>query len=82
MKGMVTMKMQRNIRLSFDEVKDFVETASRCDFDIDISYNHYTVDAKSILGVYGLDLTKVLTVDCNGYCAEFDRYLQSLAVAC
>ncbi len=76
------MKMQRNIRLGFDEVKDFVEAASRCDFDIDISYNHYTVDAKSILGVYGLDLTKMLTVSCNGYCAEFDRYLRALAVAC
>lgn len=76
------MKMQRNIRLSFDEVKDFVEAASRCNFDIDIAYNHYTVDAKSILGVYGLDLTRVLTVNCNGYSAEFDKYLQSLAVAC
>ena len=76
------MKMQRNIRLGFEEVKAFVEAASKCGFDIDISYNRYVVDAKSILGVYGLDLTKVLTVSCNGYDAEFDRYLRTLAVAC
>ena len=68
------MKMQRNIRLGLDEVKGFVEAAGKCEFDIDIFYNHYTVDAKSILGVYGLDLTKVLTVSCNGYDAEFECY--------
>lgn len=76
------MKMQRNIRLSLDEIRGFVEAASKCEFDIDIFYNHYTVDAKSILGVYGLDLTRVLTVCCHGYDAEFDRYLRTLAVAC
>lgn len=76
------MKMQRNIRLGLDEVKSFVDAAMKCEFDVDIYYNHYTVDAKSILGVYGLDLTKVLTVCCHGYDAEFDRYLKAFAVAC
>ncbi len=76
------MRMQRNIRLRLDEVKEFVDAASKCDFDIDIFYNHYTVDAKSILGVYGLDLTKVLTVCCHGYDPEFEKYLRTLAVAC
>ncbi len=75
------MKMQRNIRLKLEEVKDFVEMASRFSFDIDISYNHYVVDAKSILGVYGLDLTKPLTVSCNGYDPVFDAYLRDLAAA-
>ena len=51
------MKMQRSIRLRLNEVKDFVEAASRCNFDVDIFYNRYVVDAKSILGVYALDLT-------------------------
>ena len=36
-----------------EEVKDFVNKASQCDFDIDIFYNHFIIDAKSILGVYG-----------------------------
>lgn len=74
--------VQRKIRLSVDEVKDFVEIASKCDFDIDIAYNRYVVDAKSILGVYGLDMTKVLTVSYNGYNAEFEHYLKHLAIAC
>ena len=80
-KGMITMKTQRNIRLDLEEVKDFVEAASRCSFDIDIFYNRYVVDAKSILGVYGLDLTKTLTVSYNGYDPHFEEVLTELAVA-
>ena len=73
---------QRRIKLRPDEVKDFVSLACKCDFDIDIFYNHYIVDAKSILGVYGLDLAKVLTVSYEGYSADFESFLASLAVAC
>ena len=75
------MKMQQSIRLRLNEVKDFVEAASRCNFDVDIFYNRYVVDAKSILGVYALDLTKTLTVSYNGYDPDFEEYLNELAVA-
>ena len=67
--------MVRKIRLSVDEVQNFVNVASRCDFDIDIYYNRYIVDAKSFLGVYGLDFTKVLSVSYNGYNPEFEALL-------
>ncbi len=70
------------IMLRNEEVKDFVTKASECDFDIDVSYNHLTVDAKSILGVFSMDLRQILTVTCNGFSAEFDRYLDRYAVAC
>ena len=73
---------QYKIVLRTDEVQEFVNAASRCDFDIDIAYNSYVVDAKSILGVYGLDLTRVLTVTCHGYSKEFDSYLRNFAIAC
>lgn len=74
--------VQRRIVLEPEEVKKFVAVASKCDFDIDIYYNRYIVDAKSILGVYGLDLTKILTVRYDGYNADLENYLASLAVAC
>lgn len=73
---------QHKIILRHDEVKEFVNMASKCDFDIDISYNHVVVDAKSILGVLGLDFGQVLTVTCNGYDKEFERYLGKFAIAC
>lgn len=73
---------QCRIKLRLDEVKDFVTAASRCDFDIDISYNRFTVDAKSIVGVLGLDLNRVLTVSYNGYDAEFEKLMSRFAMAC
>lgn len=74
--------MQRKIKLRLDEVNGFVEAASGCDFDIDISYNSYVVDAKSIVGVLGLDLNQQLTVTYNGYNAEFEEYLNRFSMAC
>ena len=70
------------IRLRVDEVKDFVAAATRCDFDIDISYNRFVVDAKSIVGVLGLELNQILTVSYNGYDQEFEDYLNHFALAC
>lgn len=74
--------MLRTIRLTPDEVQGFVDVTSKCDFEIDICYNHYVVDAKSFLGVYGLDFTKPLTVSYDGYNAELETLLAESAVAC
>lgn len=74
--------VERKIFLRSEEVNEFVKKATKCEFDIDISYNHFTVDAKSILGVLGLDLRQQLTVTCHGYDADFERYLGKFALAC
>lgn len=79
MKGMVFM--QRTIRLTPDKVQKFVNVTSRCDFDIDIFYNRYIVDAKSFLGVYGLDFSRPLTVSYQGYNAELEELLKQYAIA-
>ena len=74
--------MSQKIRLNATEdVKEFVQAASKCDFDVDISYNRVLIDAKSILGILSMDLTKVLTVTCHGEDREFNRFLQKYAVA-
>lgn len=72
---------QHKIMLRPKEVENFVAAASRCDFEVDICYNRYTVDAKSIVGVLGLDLRQVLTVTCHGYDEEFERMLMTYAIA-
>lgn len=74
--------MERSIRLTPDEVAHFVEVARKCEFEIDIAYNRYTVDAKSILGVLGLDFKQLLKVSYSGYNAEFEELIQNLAIAC
>lgn len=73
--------VQRKIVLRPEDVGEFVSVASKCDFEIDIFYNSYIVDAKSILGVYGLDFSKTLTVRYSGYDAELEQYLTKLAAA-
>lgn len=75
--------MQAKISLTPSMVQEFVNIASRCDFDIDIAGNNrYFVDAKSYVGVMGLDLSKTLTVRYYGCNAEFERYLKTHTQAC
>ena len=74
--------MLKTIRLTPEDVKHFVDVASKCDFDIDICYNRYVIDAKSFLGVYGLDFTKPLTVSYDGYNDKFEELLRQYAIAC
>lgn len=74
--------MQRRIKLRLDEVKAFVEAASRCNFDVDVFYNSFVVDAKSIVGVLGLDLNQTLTVAYNGFDPKFEETLNRFAMAC
>ena len=74
--------VERHIGLNeTEDVKEFVNEAAKCDFDIDISYNRIVIDAKSILGILSMDLTRVLTVQCHGESKEFNRTLQKFAVA-
>lgn len=73
--------MEHYIRLGQDDVNEFVNAASRCDFDIDVFYNRVIIDAKSILGVLSMDLSRVLTVKCHGEDADFAKVIAKFAVA-
>lgn len=73
------MKEKKILLTSIEEAKCFVTEASRCDFDVDVFYNRFTIDAKSILGVLSLDLARVLTVQMNGENEEFEAYLETIS---
>lgn len=75
------MKQKRIILPTVEEAKKFVAAASRCDFDIDVFYNRIVIDAKSLLGVLSLDLTRVLTVEYNGENEEFEAFLAEKTAA-
>lgn len=72
---------ERKIKMNPADVQDFVYEASKCDFDVDIFYNHLIIDAKSILGVMGLDFNKTLTVKYAGENNDFENYLSNYAIA-
>ena len=44
-------------------VKDFVKIVQDYPYEIDLKSDKYVVDAKSILGIFSLDLSKPLTVE-------------------
>ncbi|MBP3736183.1 MAG: HPr family phosphocarrier protein [Lachnospiraceae bacterium] len=52
---MKTVKIQLN---SIDKVKSFVNDISRFDTDFDLISGRYIIDAKSIMGIFSLDLSK------------------------
>ena len=43
---------------SIDTVKSFVNSITQFDFDFDLISGRYVIDAKSIMGIFSLDLSK------------------------
>lgn len=73
---------EKRIKLTDKEdVTVFVKAADKCDFDIDISYNHILIDAKSFLGVLGLGFSRELTVKYGDKDENFENVLKKYAVA-
>ena len=47
---------------TFDRVKKFISIVDKFENDVDIISGRYLVDAKSVMGIFSLDLTRPLTV--------------------
>ena len=48
---------------SIEKVKGFVSAIQTCEGEFDLSSDRYKVDAKSIMGIFSLDLSKTLRLD-------------------
>ena len=53
---------------SIDKVKSFVNDITRFDCDFDLVSGRYVIDAKSIMGIFSLDLSK--PIDLNIHAEE------------
>ena len=47
---------------SINDVKEFVRIVNSFDYDVDLVSGRYIVDAKSIMGIFSLDLAKPIEV--------------------
>lgn len=66
---MTTAKININ---TINDVKEFVSIVSKCEYDVDIVSGRYAIDAKSIMGIFSLDLSKELTLNIHSdNCADF-----------
>ncbi len=57
------MKSLQISLLMTSQVSQFVTIVQKYPYDIDLKHGKYVVDAKSILGIFSLDLTKPVTVE-------------------
>ncbi len=73
----------KELNIKFDAINDvkvFVNCVGKYDFDVDLISGRYAVDAKSIMGIFSLDLSKVLTMrihcdDCGAFLAEIKNFI-------
>lgn len=66
---------------TINDVKFFVNTVSRYDFDVDLISGRYAVDAKSIMGIFSLDLSKPISVEIHDdNCQEFLDQIKSFMI--
>ena len=70
-----------DIRLStIEDVRNFVNEVTRCEFDVDLASGRYIVDAKSIMGIFSLDLLNPIRMtvhsdDCDEFLARVEKYI-------
>jgi len=63
---------------SIDKVKSFVNDITRFDCDFDLVSGRYVIDAKSIMGIFSLDLSK--PIDLNIHSEEgVEEVMKALA---
>ncbi|EOS59715.1 MULTISPECIES: HPr family phosphocarrier protein [unclassified Anaerotruncus] len=65
---------------TINDVKNFVNIVSKYDFDMDLMSGRYAVDAKSIMGIFSLDLAKPIKMeiysdDCPDLMSEIQPFV-------
>ena len=77
----MTMKIQLK---SIDDVKVFVNEVNKVACDVDLASGRYVVDAKSIMGIFSLDLTSPITMEIHskekGECDDFLKAIERFKV--
>ena len=64
---------------SIDKVKAFVNDISKYDFDFDLVSGRYVIDAKSIMGIFSMDLSKPINLNVHAEGNNLDEVLKVLA---
>ena len=76
-KGVQKMKTVKISLNSIDAVKSFVNTVTKYDSDFDLVSGRYVIDAKSIMGIFSLDLSKPIELNIHSE-EQLDEILDSL----
>ncbi|MFG6327427.1 MAG: HPr family phosphocarrier protein [Lachnospiraceae bacterium] len=63
---------------SIDKVKAFVNEITKFDTDFDLVSGRYVIDAKSIMGIFSLDLSKPIDLCIHADASSIDDILEVL----
>ena len=63
---------------SIDKVKSFVNDISKFNFDFDLVSGRYVIDAKSIMGIFSLDLSKPIELNIHAEGENLDSVIEKL----
>ena len=63
---------------TIERVKDFVNAVTRLDCDVDIVSGRYVIDAKSIMGIFSLDLSKPIDLNIHAENQDADNIIELL----
>ena len=64
---------------SIDKVKSFVNDLNRFNCDFDLVSGRYVIDAKSILGIFSLDLSNPIDLMIHADGEQLEEVLKALA---
>ena len=64
---------------SIDDVKHFVDAASSCPCEVDVLSGRYVINAKSIMGLFSLDLSQPVQVEVHGTDAQRGAFQADVA---
>ena len=74
-----TMKTVQISLNSIGKVKSFVNAITQFDFDFDLISGRYVIDAKSIMGIFSLELSKTITLNIHADGANVEALMGELA---
>ena len=63
---------------SIDKVKSFVNDITKFDYDFDLVSGRYVIDAKSIMGIFSLDLSKPIDLNIHADAGRMDEIVNAL----
>ena len=75
------MKETKITLSTIQDVREFVNTVVGVDYEVDLVQGRYVIDAKSIMGIFSLDLLSPITVIAHtDYANDFFEKLKKFAV--
>lgn len=63
---------------SIDKVKSFVNAITQFNFDFDLISGRYVIDAKSIMGIFSLDLSKPIDLAIHASDTDMSEIMEAL----